>query len=167
MCTASSDNHARALDVLVATWHTKDASNAAKRSLLEIQSGAIGMAASAGKGQRAKLYKYICAVRANATCVFIAIDLDLNSAHCLRSVPLDTRPHHLTSAVVELGHRACSKALKAAARSSKVTMAKIAPDGALLQAMSTNPAQWWAMAALPTSLGKSPAQSFQPQALPF
>ena len=115
MCTASSDNHARALDVLVATWHTKDASNAAKRSLLAIQSGAIGMAAPQPVRPRAKggkLYKYICAVRANATRVFIAIDLDLNSAHCLRSVPLDTRPHHLTSAVVELGHRDLFKGLE-------------------------------------------------------
>ena len=114
MCTASSDNHARALAVLVATWHTKDASNAAKRSLLAIQSGAIGMAAPQPVRPRAKggkLYKYICAVRANATRVFIAIDLDLTSAHCLRSRPPDTRPHHLTSALVERGHRDLLKGL--------------------------------------------------------
>ena len=81
--------------------------------------GCAPTCASAGKGQRAKLYIYICVVGANATRVFIAIDLDLNIAHRLPFVPLDTRPQHLTLAVVELG----SKALKAAARSSKVTTA--------------------------------------------
>ena len=61
--------------------------------------------------------------------VFIAIDHDLNIAHRLAFVPLDTRPQHLTLAVVELGHGDLfkglegSKALEAAARSSKVTTA--------------------------------------------
>ena len=115
MCTASTDNHARAVAILVATWHTMDASNATKKSLLAIQSGAIGMAAPQPVRPRAKggkLYKYICAVRANATRVFIAIDLDLNSAQCLRSLPPDTRPRHLTSAVVERGHRDLLKGLE-------------------------------------------------------
>ena len=49
-------------------------------------------------------YVHTCVVRPNAMHVFIAMDHDLNSAHRLAPKPLDSAPHHLPVAVVELGH---------------------------------------------------------------
>ena len=116
MCTTSSDNHAWALAIVRGDAAHKRREQCSLKVLARNSKrrhwyGCAPTCASAGKGQRAKLYKYICAVRANATRVFIAIDLDLTSAHCLRSRPPDTRPHHLTSALVERGHRDLLKGL--------------------------------------------------------
>ena len=114
MCAASSDNHARALAIFPGGAAHKRREQCSLKVLARNSKrrhwyGCATTCAPAGKGQPAKLYIYICAVGANATRVF---NLDLNIAHCLRFVPLDTRPCHVTVAVVELGHGDLFKGLE-------------------------------------------------------